>query len=159
MVKGIQYPDPVERLALLEILGQKKSASGSLSSRNDQRVPPREPKPVLDRPCETEAIRIRQWAPALEITDVVASCSPLESRTKLLRHGHVVLRQDLLAQSARFGSPQMREPLRRARLLFRLRRVAGIDENVGVNEREGDRAAPRVKGSCLTASSGRASAP
>jgi hypothetical protein len=44
-------------------------------------------------------------------------------------------------------------------LLFRLGRVASVDENVGVNEREGDRAAPRVKGSCPTPSGGRVSAP
>jgi hypothetical protein len=35
MVKGIQDPDPVERLAVLEILRQKNPASGNLGSRNE----------------------------------------------------------------------------------------------------------------------------
>jgi hypothetical protein len=35
MVKGIQDQDPVERLAVLEILRQKNPTSASLSSRND----------------------------------------------------------------------------------------------------------------------------
>jgi hypothetical protein len=50
----------------------------------------------------------------------------------------------------------MLEPFRRARLLFRLGFIAGVDENVGINERGGDRAVPRAKGNCRCPSSERA---
>lgn len=156
MEKGIHDPDTVELLSVLHVFGQENAAFGSLRGRNDQRVPPGKLKPILDGPREFETIRVELESPAPEVTYVFASRFPVQSRAQLLGHGDVVFGQDLLAQAPGFGSPQMLQPLRGARLLFRLRGIAGVDEDVRVNEGENDRAAPAVKGNRQNPSTGRA---
>ena len=119
----------IEVLAVLQVFGQQAATAKLLGGPDDQRIPPRKLVAIFDNPCPFEYVGVHgRRLPRLQVADVVPRGGLRQARAQAPRDHLVVFLQDLTAQPALAGPPQVRQPSMRHRLLLRFASVSCVYE-------------------------------
>ena len=140
-------PDQVERLAVLQVLGQKHRTLTGLRRGHDEGVPPRQGVAFLQNPGSFHDGEIHfDWLSRRQRLDDLTDLRPVEVQS-LAREGRIEFLQDLKTQTPRATVRKQPDPLLSTRLLRWNRIVVAVNEDVGVNEDGADHTIRRVSAS------------
>ncbi len=123
-------------LARLQILRQQLGAAAKLGGGDDERIPPVEAIASLNMPGLLDRGRVEDTGtPGEESAHFGLGLVRREGGSQLLRDYRIILVQYLGAEPAAAVTPELFQPLASPLMFGRVAlRVAGVDQQIGVNE-------------------------